>query len=193
MRNLASRDRMMMCICSASAASKPALIPIETDGIKPDHLATLSPSEIAALPVRHGNRMEKLGDFFHVEGDPSDLEIHIEGDCSRVTRLGAGMTGGALTIDGAAGPYAGAELRNGRIEIRGDAGDWLGAEMRGGQIHVHGSAGNRAGARLCRQSCAACAAARFSSTAVSVMSWDRPCGEGSSPWVAIAAISREQP
>jgi formylmethanofuran dehydrogenase subunit C len=121
-------------------------IPIETDGITPDRLAALSPSEIAALQVRHGNRNEKLGEFFHVEGDPSDGEIYIEGDCSRVTRLGAGMTGGALTIDGSAGPYAGAELRNGRIEIHGDAGDWLGAEMRGGRIHLHGSAGNRAGA-----------------------------------------------
>jgi formylmethanofuran dehydrogenase subunit C len=123
-------------------------IPIETDGFTPDRLATLSPIEIAELPVRHGNRNEKLGDFFHVEGNSSDLEIRIEGDCSRVTRLGAGMTGGALTIDGAAGHYTGAELRNGRIEIHGDARDWLGAEMRGGQIHVHGSAGNRVGAML---------------------------------------------
>ena len=121
-------------------------IPVATDGITPDRLATLSLSEIAALPVRHGNRNETLADFFKVEGDPNDLEIHIEGDCSRVTHLAAGMTAGALTIDGPAGSHSGARMRGGRIEIHDDAGDWLGAEMRDGRIRVHGSAGNRAGA-----------------------------------------------
>ena len=123
-------------------------IPVETFGITPDRLATLSLSEIATLPVRHGNRNEKLGDFFHVEGNPSDSEIHIEGDCSRVTHLGVRMTGGALTIHGPVGHYTASELQGGRIEILGDARDWLGAEMRGGRIHVHGSAGNRAGSPI---------------------------------------------
>jgi formylmethanofuran dehydrogenase subunit C len=121
-------------------------IPVETDGLTPDRLSSLSEGQITALPVRHGNRKEKLGNFFQISGDPSDLDIRIEGDCSRVTHLGAGMSLGNLKVDGLVGSHTGVRMTGGTIKVHGDAGDWLGAEMRGGHIHVHGSAGIRAGA-----------------------------------------------
>src|SRR5205085_12648681 len=105
-----------------------------------------SPAEIAALPVRHGNRSARLADFFTITGDPSDAQVRIEGDCRRVTHLGAGMIGGQLTIGGPAGTHLGSRMTGGTIEVHGDADDWVGAEMRGGRIHIHGSAGDHAGA-----------------------------------------------
>jgi formylmethanofuran dehydrogenase subunit C len=120
-------------------------IPVETDGLTPDRLAKLSLNDVESLPICHGNRTARLGDFFKVTGDAADGEVHIEGDCRHVTHIGAGMGGGRLTIDGFAGTHLGARMTGGTIELRGDADDWAGAEMRGGQIHVHGSAGNHAG------------------------------------------------
>jgi formylmethanofuran dehydrogenase subunit C len=121
-------------------------IPVEAECVTPDNLAGKSPSEIAQLPVQHGNAPAPLGEFFHVEGDAGDGHVVIEGDCRRVKLLGSGMTAGRLTIRGAVGMHLGAEMRGGEIEVFGDAGDWVGAEMRGGKIHVHGGAGHLVGA-----------------------------------------------
>src|SRR4051812_46379786 len=92
-------------------------IPIETDGLTPDRLAKLSLNDVELIPVRHGNRVSKLGEFFNVTGDAADGEVHIEGDCRHVTRLAAGMGGGRLTIDGFAGTYLGARMTGGTIEL----------------------------------------------------------------------------
>jgi formylmethanofuran dehydrogenase subunit C len=120
-------------------------IPIEAEGVRPDLLADKSEAEIARLPVQHGNRQEALGEFFHATGDASDEQILIEGDCSRVKWIGAGMTRGRINIQGNAGMHLGAEMEGGRIDVHGQAGDWVGAEMRGGLIHVHGHAGHLLG------------------------------------------------
>jgi formylmethanofuran dehydrogenase subunit C len=96
--------------------------------------------------VQHGNAAVPLGEFFTVEGDAGDRDIVIEGDCSRVKWLGAGMATGRITIQGNAGMHLGAEMTGGEIEVQGNAGDWVGAEMRGGRIHVHGDAGHLTGA-----------------------------------------------
>src|SRR5437763_11801259 len=117
-------------------------VPVEAECVTPDTLAGKSPAEVAALPVQHGNRAEPLGEFFAVEGDAADGEVLVEGDCSRVKWLGAGMTRGRLVVRGNAGMHLGAEMRGGLIEVEGDAGDWVGAEMRGGRIHVRGNAGH---------------------------------------------------
>lgn len=124
----------------------PDAIPWETDVVAPDRLASLSNSQIAALPAFHGNRTHELGELFHVEGDARDLQVEIEGDCSRIKGLGRNMAAGRLTIRGNAGLHVGAEMTGGSIEVHGDIDDWLGAEMRGGRIHVHGNAKNLVGA-----------------------------------------------
>jgi formylmethanofuran dehydrogenase subunit C len=121
-------------------------IPVEAECVTPDNLAGKTNAEIAALPVQHGNVQVPLGEFFTVEGDAADGDITIEGDCSRVKWLGAGMTNGRLTIHGSAGMHLGAEMKGGEIHVHGSVGDWAGAEMRGGLLHVHGDAGHLAGA-----------------------------------------------
>lgn len=120
-------------------------IPIEAECITPNELASKSNAEIAALPVQHGNAQAPLGDFFSIEGDASDQQIVLSGDCSRVKWIGANMTSGQLTIESHVGMHCGAEMRGGTIEVRGNTGDWLGAEMRGGLIRVHGDAGHLVG------------------------------------------------
>ncbi|HZT81175.1 MAG TPA: formylmethanofuran dehydrogenase subunit C [Gemmataceae bacterium] len=121
-------------------------IPVEAECLTPDNLAGKSAAEIAALPVQHGNAPAPLGEFFAVEGDAADRDILIEGDCSRVKWIGAGMASGRITVRGNVGMHLGAEMTGGEIAVHGNAGDWVGAEMRGGRIHVHGDAGHLAGA-----------------------------------------------
>jgi formylmethanofuran dehydrogenase subunit C len=121
-------------------------IPVEAECITPLHLAGKSPGEVAALPVQHGNAPAPLGEFFDVEGDASDGEVLIEGDCSRVKLVGANMPGGRITIRGNVGMHLGSEMTGGTIVVHGNAGDWVGAEMKGGHIHVHGDAGHLIGA-----------------------------------------------
>jgi len=121
-------------------------IPVEAECITPDNLAGKSVTEIATLPAQHGNAQAPLGEFFHVEGDASDCEIAIEGDCSRVKWIGASMTTGRITIHGNVGMHLGSEMKGGEIHVHGAAGDWVGGEMRGGRIHVRGNAGHLVGA-----------------------------------------------
>jgi formylmethanofuran dehydrogenase subunit C len=121
-------------------------IPVEAECLTPDQLAGKSASEIAILPVQHGNRQEPLGEFFAVAGDAADQELEIEGDCSRVKWIGAAMQSGRITIQGPAGMHLGSEMRGGEIIVHGNVGDWVGGEMHGGKIHVHGDAGHLAGA-----------------------------------------------
>jgi formylmethanofuran dehydrogenase subunit C len=120
-------------------------IPIEAECVTPDNLAGKSLADIAALPVQHGNRAERLGDFFDVDGDPTDREIRIDGDCAKVKRIGVAMASGRIVVVGNVGMHAGAEMTGGELVVEGDAHDFVGAEMAGGRIHVHGSAGNLAG------------------------------------------------
>ena len=120
-------------------------IPLEADSIRPDLLAEKSHREIEALPLYHGNRERRLGELFEVEGERSD-QVRIVGDLSRVKKLGYGMAGGRLVVEGDAGMHLGALMRGGEIVVQGNAADWLGAEMRGGLIRVKGNAGNFIGA-----------------------------------------------
>jgi formylmethanofuran dehydrogenase subunit C len=118
--------------------------PVRADALTPDRLAGLSRAEIERLELRHGNRPAAVGDLFTVSGDGAE-DVRVEGDLHRVAGLGAGMTGGRLTVAGDAGPHLGAGMRDGEIVVEGDAGDWAGAEMHGGRLVVHGSAGRRLG------------------------------------------------
>jgi formylmethanofuran dehydrogenase subunit C len=118
--------------------------PLEAGSISPDHFLDKSELEIARLPVVLGNQPCELGEFFTVTGDGSN-EIVLEGDLSRVKRIGSEMTMGRITIHGSAGMHLGAGMHGGEIHVYGDAGDWAGAEMAGGKITIHGNAGHALG------------------------------------------------
>ncbi len=124
---------------------EPLVIPVEAESICPDVLADKSCREIESLPLHHGNRERRLGELFTVHGERS-VHIRIEGDVSRVKKIGYGMTKGRIVITGDAGMHLGAAMTSGEIIIEGNAADWLGAEMKGGVIRVKGDAGNLVGA-----------------------------------------------
>ena len=119
-------------------------VPLETEGLTPDRLATSRPREIEALPVWHGNRRAQLADFFAVSGS-GDEELCVEGDLRRVKFLGVGMTAGRLIVAGDAGMHTGADMRGGDLVVEGNVGDFAGVGMRGGRLVVQGSAGHQLG------------------------------------------------
>jgi formylmethanofuran dehydrogenase subunit C len=118
--------------------------PVRAEALRPDRLAGMSADEIERLELWHGNRRATVRDLFAVSGGGSD-DLRVEGDLARVAGLGAGMSGGRLTVVGDAGPHVGAGMQGGEIVVEGDAGEWGGAEMRGGRLVVQGTAGRRLG------------------------------------------------
>ncbi|MBX6331090.1 MAG: formylmethanofuran dehydrogenase subunit C [Gemmatimonadaceae bacterium] len=118
---------------------------IEADSITPDRLATLSESEIAALPLWEGRIQRQLGELFEVRGSRS-TSIRLTGDLSRIDALGAGMTTGELVIDGPVGRYVGTRMAGGTLRVLGNAGDGAGLEMAGGVLEITGNAGDGVGA-----------------------------------------------
>ncbi len=126
------------------ALQRPLTRPIELPGLTPDWAFERKAAEIARWGVPCGRERVDLGDLFTIRGDAGDGRIELAGDLTSVHRLGAGMTGGEIRVEGSVGRHAGAAMSGGRLEVSGSAGDWLGAEMRGGQIHVRGSAGDHA-------------------------------------------------
>jgi formylmethanofuran dehydrogenase subunit C len=119
-------------------------VPLETEGLSPDRLATRRRGEVEALAVWHGNRRAQVGDFFAVSGSAGE-ELRVEGDLRRVKFLGAGMTAGRMIIAGDAGMHTGAGMRGGELVVAGGAGDFAGVGMRGGRLVVEGSAGHHLG------------------------------------------------
>ena len=126
------------------------------DCIAADRFASCGSKEIAELPVVHGGRPARLGDFFQVKGERV-ARVRIAGDLRRVEGIGAGMAGGELVIEGSVGRDLGRALAGGTIDVRGDAGDNAGGAlpgasrgMTGGEIVIRGSAGADAGARMRR-------------------------------------------
>src|SRR2546425_7690496 len=132
-----------------SVAAQPEHV-LVADCIAADRFAALDGKQIAELPVVHGGRTTKLGEFFKVRGGRSSV-VRIEGDVSRVDAIGAGMAGGELTIDGSVGRDLGLAMSGGRIDVRGNTGDNAGGAppgaargMSGGEIIVRGNVGDEA-------------------------------------------------
>ena len=121
-------------------------VPVEVEGVVPDVLRRLSLDEIRRHKIFHGNCEIELAEMFEVRGDPTDGQMHWQGDLTGVHWIGAKMTSGSVIVHGGAGRHVGSDMAGGTIDVLGDAGDWVGGEMHGGRIHVRGRAGHLAGA-----------------------------------------------
>jgi formylmethanofuran dehydrogenase subunit C len=121
-----------------------------------------------------------VGDIFKITGKDANSLV-FEGGSARFDRLGTGlsggtirvngdagsqtcrkMSGGSLVVEGNAGDHAGSGMTGGRLEIKGNAGDYLGGPlagemtgMEGGVLIVRGKTGHYAGDRLRRGTIAA--------------------------------------
>ena len=121
--------------------------PVIAECINPDLFQDKKASEIGHMKAWAGNKQRKLADLFKIE-DSNDIqpsgpiEIVIEGDVSKVRRIGSKMNQGTITIRGNVGMHLGEEMASGKIVVHGNAGAWAGSMMKGGTIEIHGNAGD---------------------------------------------------
>ena len=106
-----------------------------------DLLAGKSLAEIGAIELASGNRRLRVDRLFTLEGTPGDT-IEIRGDASQLDRIGAGMTGGRVVVQGDAGDHLGLGMTGGVIEVSGSVGAFAASGMRGGEIRLAGNAGD---------------------------------------------------
>jgi len=128
---------------------KEPIFPLEAETISPDSFAGKSETEIKNLIVYHGNEEKTIGNFFDVSGkgdDISNMKIVIDGNLSKVKRIGEKMTGGEVIINGDVGMHVGNRMSGGRILVNGNADDWAGAMLNGGELEITGDAGHYVGA-----------------------------------------------
>jgi formylmethanofuran dehydrogenase subunit C len=123
-------------------------VPVDASAVSPDSFAGKAVGQIELLEAWEGNVRTTLGSIFDVGEGPeesAECAIAIEGDTSKLRRMGKGMASGSITVNGDAGLYVGEAMRGGSITVNGDAGSWLGTRMRGGTIEVKGDAGDYIG------------------------------------------------
>lgn len=121
--------------------------PIFAECVNPDVIRGKALGEIEALKVWEGNKQRKLGELFKIEvvGD-NDGNMALQGDLSKVRKIGAGMKNGEITIYGNVGMHLGEEMQGGKITVHGNADGWAGSMMKGGTIEIHGNASDYLGA-----------------------------------------------
>lgn len=128
---------------------KQPVFPLEAESISTDNFVGKSADEIKKLIVYHGNESLIIGDYFDVSGksgEINDLKIIIDGDLSKVKRIGEKISGGEIIINGNVGMHVGNEMTGGKILVNGNADDWAGAMLKGGELEITGDAGNYIGA-----------------------------------------------
>ncbi|WP_437185513.1 formylmethanofuran dehydrogenase subunit C [Planctomicrobium sp. SH668] len=108
-------------------------------------LRQMEPESIAELQLWCGNRKTQCGELFEISGSLDDGHLLFEGDCTRVSHIGANLKSGLVHVNGSAGSHLGANLNGGSIQVRGNVGNWVGAEMKKGRIEVFGDVGDHAG------------------------------------------------
>jgi formylmethanofuran dehydrogenase subunit C len=126
-------------------------LPITAECVNPDVFQGKSREELQGLEVWEGNKQKKLGELFKIEevrqeSHPENAVITIQGDVSKVRRIGLQMKSGEIVVDGDVGMHLGEQMKGGRITVHGNVGSWAGSMMRGGTIEIHGNAGDYLGA-----------------------------------------------
>lgn len=122
-------------------------LPVVAECINPNIFESKTLEEIQKLTLWEGNKQKRLCELFNTEeikheNETESIKITINGDLSRVRKIGWGMRSGELIINGATGMHLGEEMRGGRIVVNGNVGGWAGSMMKGGTIEIHGNAGD---------------------------------------------------
>lgn len=112
--------------------------------LTPVHLANLTPSEIAALPIGTTKQLVTVGDIFALSGDDA-AAIRFEGGSERFDRIGEALDGGSITVEGDAGWRVGRLMRCGRLTVTGSTGGLAGSGMSGGFLSIGGDTGDLLG------------------------------------------------
>jgi formylmethanofuran dehydrogenase subunit C len=113
----------------------------------PQRLAGMSEGDIAAIELQTTRERICASDVFKITaGDPEN--IRFDGGGERFDRVGWGMSGGEIHVEGDVGIQAGRLMRGGRLTINGNAGPWAASGMKGGVLKITGNAGDRLGGPL---------------------------------------------
>jgi formylmethanofuran dehydrogenase subunit C len=124
--------------------------PVTAECISPDAFQDKTRAEIEAMQVWEGNKQRKITELFKCQVKTQDKQenivITIEGDVTQVRRIGLGMTGGEIIVNGNAGMHLGERMKGGKITVHGNVGGWAGSMMRGGTIEIHGNTSDYLGA-----------------------------------------------
>ncbi len=123
---------------------EPPSLPLDLSALSPERVLAASEPEVAALPLRYGNRTVPTGELFAIRSESGeDGALVLEGTNRLCDRIGAGLAGGTIRVVGDAGIELGLGMRGGRIEVEGHAGALAAAEASGGLVHIRGDAGER--------------------------------------------------
>lgn len=117
---------------------------VDAAALTPQRLDRLAAPEVADLTLRCGREAVTVGDLFEVSGE-GGRHLALAGDLHRFDRIGAGMSGGRVLVEGACGDHLGARMSGGEIDVRGEVGAWAGGQMSGGLLRIWGDAGARLG------------------------------------------------
>ncbi len=132
-------------------------ISVEAENISPDKFAGKSEKDIQSIETYLGNKKTTLGELFSIKvegsGAAADTKIVMEGNFSRVKRIGEGMTSGLIMIKGNVDMHLGAKMSGGKITLSGNADSWAGREMKGGELIIEGNAGYYLGAGYRGETC----------------------------------------
>lgn len=116
---------------------------MDLSALTPDRLSDAE--NIADVELNYGARPISAGDLFSISGEDTK-RIELRRTTDLVTRIGAQMTRGHISVKAHGGSHLGFGMKGGAITVKGAVGDWLGCDMQWGRIEVEGDAGDHIGA-----------------------------------------------
>jgi formylmethanofuran dehydrogenase subunit C len=90
---------------------------LDMSALTPAALAGKRVAQIRALKLQQGRKRVALGDLFEVSGEAADDALTIHDATRNLHRLGYGLTGGLLQVNGDCGDEAGLRMRGGSLRI----------------------------------------------------------------------------
>ena len=125
--------------------SPPSHLRIDLRGLTPAAFGNLTLSEIQRTTFVLDGKVQALGEWFSISGDPSLLKWTLAGQLDCVDFIGHKLDEGCITVESNVGHFLGQQMRSGSIHVQGDAGHYCGSLQRGGEIVVGGDAGHYVG------------------------------------------------
>ena len=120
---------------------------VDCSALTSDGLRGKTGAAIEHIELPMGNTNIAVAEIFKVKGRDSNRIIFSE-ESGELDRIGAGMTGGDIVVEGSAGDYAGLGMKGGTLRIAGDAGIFSACAMRGGTLHFERNVGDFLGGGL---------------------------------------------
>ena len=122
---------------------------LEADLVTPDQFAGKSIEAIGAIEISEGKIKYPLASFAKIEGasgaTAAETKIVLNGDWTRVKRVGQKMTAGEIVINSNVDMYTGGWMIGGKITVNGNADSFTGIAMAGGELTINGDCQNHVG------------------------------------------------